>query len=80
MGELPFSRALSRPPSAEIGAKLLFNRRGRFPKKGLAFRSKRSMYVVIARVTLSRAIMRRPDVLNRPGLVSILGIGLGERR
>jgi hypothetical protein len=43
----------------------------RFPKKGLAFRLKRSMCVVIARASLPRAVMSRPDVLIRSGLVSV---------
>jgi hypothetical protein len=43
-------------------------------QKGLAFRSKSSMCVVVARVTLPRATRSRPDVLNRPGLVSVRGL------
>ena len=43
-------------------------------QKGLAFRSNRSMCVVVARVTVPRAATVRPDVLIRPGLVSVRGL------
>ena len=47
---------------------------GQCPKEGLAFRSKRSMCVFIARLTMPRATMGRPDALIRPGLVSVRGL------